>query len=510
MARQFVDMNRVRVEGLLSAFPKLIPTGKQHTYLETENVRYVYQPLEELYVVLITNKSSNLIEDLDTLRLISRLIPEYCPTINEESISEKAFEFIFSLDEVVSMMGYRENVTLDLIRTILAMDSNEEKLQEMIQKSKEDDANSMRRKIAKQLDQERAKDPHAHAHKGGISSNDSYGSMGAGSYGNSFANITSVPVVNDSQPYATSYQPKVETKAKLPRGMVLGKTNRDTTHDVLRQMAKEGEISEDNISPQTTGKPVSFQAQHQVQVQAQSIHLTIQENLKITLDKEGGIQEFDVKGYMDVAINDSSNNTFKVYMGKSNITDNFQMKMHPTINKQLFQDENILSMKEASRPFTAGKILMWRLHNPDETIVPLTINCWPTVKPNGTITVSVEYDLQRSDMALHNVQIHIPCPLSPNIEEPEQGLCEHTRSGEVVWQLQTIDSSNANSSLEFTVNRGSRSDVDASSFFPVQITFSSNNTISGLDISGVSSTSDGSSLAHSKEVALLVDEFSIV
>ncbi len=41
-----MEMSRIRIEGLLAAFPKLVGTGKQHTYVETENVRYIYQPME--------------------------------------------------------------------------------------------------------------------------------------------------------------------------------------------------------------------------------------------------------------------------------------------------------------------------------------------------------------------------------------------------------------------------------------------------------------------------------
>lgn len=41
-----MDMSRIRIEGLLAAFPKLVGSGKQHTFIETENVRYVYQPME--------------------------------------------------------------------------------------------------------------------------------------------------------------------------------------------------------------------------------------------------------------------------------------------------------------------------------------------------------------------------------------------------------------------------------------------------------------------------------
>lgn len=49
-------MQRSRIEGLLASFPKLTSTGQQHTTVETEHVRFVYQPLDELFMVLITNR----------------------------------------------------------------------------------------------------------------------------------------------------------------------------------------------------------------------------------------------------------------------------------------------------------------------------------------------------------------------------------------------------------------------------------------------------------------------
>ena len=74
VARQFRDISRIRVEGLLSAFPKLMDPNSEHTFVETDSVRYVYTPIETLYLIIITTKSSNIVEDLDTLQLVARAV----------------------------------------------------------------------------------------------------------------------------------------------------------------------------------------------------------------------------------------------------------------------------------------------------------------------------------------------------------------------------------------------------------------------------------------------------
>jgi len=87
MARQFIPITRLKLEEYMANFPKLIESGKhpsltlpgkQCTHIETESIRYVYLPIEKLYLILITNKNSNIIEDLEVIRQLHQVVIQQC------------------------------------------------------------------------------------------------------------------------------------------------------------------------------------------------------------------------------------------------------------------------------------------------------------------------------------------------------------------------------------------------------------------------------------------------
>jgi hypothetical protein len=141
LARQFVPITKIKLEEYMANFPKLIDQsqGKQCTFIETEAIRYVYQPMEKLFLVLITSKSSNIIEDIEVIRQMQQVIVNQCKTqsVDEGTINRKAFDLILCFDDIISSGGYRESVTIPQIESYIDMDSTDEKIHRKQQLIKE-------------------------------------------------------------------------------------------------------------------------------------------------------------------------------------------------------------------------------------------------------------------------------------------------------------------------------------------------------------------------------------
>ena len=125
-ARQFFNITRMDLEEYIVQFSRGVDSCKEITHFESNKVRYIFIPIDSLYLILITTKNSNIIEDTEILKLIYRLIQDLCGAINSESIITNAFEIMLGIDDIVSL-GYRNSVNLGQIKQYLQMESIEEK-----------------------------------------------------------------------------------------------------------------------------------------------------------------------------------------------------------------------------------------------------------------------------------------------------------------------------------------------------------------------------------------------
>ena len=125
-ARQFFNISRMDLEEYIIQFSRGVDSCKEITHFESDKVRYIFIPIDTFYLILITTKNSNIIEDTEILKLIYRLIQDLCNSINQETIVENAFEIMLGIDDIVSL-GYRNSVNLGQIKQYLQMESAEEK-----------------------------------------------------------------------------------------------------------------------------------------------------------------------------------------------------------------------------------------------------------------------------------------------------------------------------------------------------------------------------------------------
>nr|XP_043609221.1 coatomer subunit delta-2-like [Erigeron canadensis] len=516
VSRQFVDMSRIRIEGLLAAFPKLVGSGKQHTYVETENVRYVYQPIETLYLILVTNKQSNILEDLDTLRLLSKVVPEFSPSLDEEGVTKYAFELIFAFDEAISL-GHKESVTVAQVKQYIEMESHEERLHKLVLQSKINETKDVMKRKANEID--KSKIERGKLDKGGFSSTQSMGSMGSIgrmdsgygngmgiSSGNNFGSGTGFGLGSDVDSFSNKSKGRPSAAVSAPSkgiGMKLGKSQK--ANQFLESLKAEGENIVEDVRPSVAA------GRSAAPPPTDPITLTTEEKLNVTLKKDGGVTNFDVQGTLSLQVLNQDDGFIQVQI-ESGDNAEIKFKTHPNINKALFSNENILGSKDPNRPFPADQsgdglgLLKWRLQSKDEADVPLNINCWPSISGNETY-VSIEYDASPM-FELQNVVISVPLPAlreAPNVKQIDGEWRYDSRNSILEWSILLIDDANRSGAMEFVVPN-----ADPSAFFPISVRFTAASTFSNMKVVNIIPLKDGPAPKFSQRTQLVTESYQVV
>lgn len=505
LSRQFTDISRIRVEGLLSAFPRLLSTtnSKQSTFIETGSVRYVYQPVDALLLVLITTKTSNIVEDLATLRLMGRIIPEYVPSFEEHVVTDKTFEILFAFDEIV-VNGHRDNNTMEQVMTYLAMESHEEEVAKEEQRQRILAANKVAKERAAQIKAQKREMGYSGIGSGGIG-----GGMGGGGRGGDFGYDDPDPANHSGSRYGNvvpmqALNTAIEEPAAAPSrkvgaaggGMTLGRAKKatDTASKVLLEtggpaVTLAAPAAASGAANATSGPSSSS-----------GVHIKIEEKISASLHRDGGLENLDVRGDMAVTIADAQLANVRVLLKGYN--QDFSFKTHTKINKNDFTSDRVLALKDG-KPYPTMQqveIVRWRLQ--DKRIkTPISVTCWP-----GEGSASVEYELENSAMTLYNVEILIPIARAgATVVECEVGEVNPNVDGQFLrWFIPRISANeNSSASIEFELEAS----VDAASYFPIPINFRSDVSLAGVVVADVVNVENGMPAPFTTETILGTDNY---
>jgi hypothetical protein len=152
-ARQFVQISRIELEEHIVHLSRNIDTTTS-THFETNNTRYLFIPIENLYLVILTSIQSNVIEDIEILKMICRLFQDLCGSITVEAIKTNAFDLALGIDDIVTN-GLREGINITQVKQYMNMESQEEKEFRKQQDEKELHAKKQMQEKMKEIEKQR-------------------------------------------------------------------------------------------------------------------------------------------------------------------------------------------------------------------------------------------------------------------------------------------------------------------------------------------------------------------
>lgn len=504
LARLFRDMPKDRITALLANFPALVADrGGQNTTVEDDSVRYVYQPLEELYVVLLTNKQSNILQDIDTLHLFVSVVLNMVRVADEKEIFDNAFEIVSAFDEIV-VLGYKERLTMSQVQTFLEMDSHEEKIQEIIERNKEMEATEERHRRAKEIQRKELARRNMEAQQAAFAGNSGFGNNAYNS-ANSSSAYPAAPSYElarfENDHVAAESSPAAAPARPVGRGLQLGKkparvaqpeanqpllTTKPPVFANAAPLAAAAGPAPGSPAPLLlnlpgTPEPVSGSGSPAPAVSAQKatnngILITMNERVSAEISREGGVVASEVKGDLQLRIVDAELARCRILLAVDGAAQGVQYKTHPNVDKTLFSKSSVVGLRDPTKPFPSNDqnlgILRWRAVGKDDdaSLVPLVLTTWVSEIAGGS-EVTLEYELTLQYLEQHPVdnlfgpvQIRVPVVLDDvelQLDSLGNVAYDVTEEG-IIFTIAEIDQSG---SFAFTIP------AEEEALFPMDVEF---------------------------------------
>ncbi|QEU60790.1 Ret2 [Kluyveromyces lactis] len=520
LSRQFRDITKDRVMELLSNFQTLVAnSSKQHTFVEDEHVRYVYKPFDDYYIILITNLHSNIIQDMDTLNIFVQTVDSTLKGLSEEDVFDSAFDILNSFDEIITM-GYKENLSLTQIKTFLAMESHEERIQEIIERNKEFEAAEERKRRAKEISRKEQ------ARKLGIPDTQEFTGIHGGvmnkAYDSYYSHASSAAQQShmhtqsnqgiQQQNLAPQHQQQQQYVNREPlggKGLQVNGPRRGVERPIKN-------VERQSLSVQTATLPEEEKPINN------GILISVKETINAEISRDGAIMGSELKGVLELRVNNPDLAHAKLCLGADvDVKDKtYQFKTHPNVDKAGFLTNKTIGLRDPNKPFPSNDqslgVLRWRkVKGADEhDLIPLEISTWlsPSSETDNAIDVTFEYEVN-SDYEGTIDELRFLIPVFTDTVFIKDDLNEANAVVEAIDESQGIiikvDPIESGQSSVFSVT------VQAAyedALFPIEVALKNSNAkpLSNLNIASVVSATDDSELPFDTVSTLKSEQYVVV
>lgn len=119
-----------------------------------------------------------------------------------------------------------------------------------------------------------------------------------------------------------------------------------------------------------------------------SVHVVIREHITVEMVRDGGLNNLELKGDMNLQISDPDLSKLKIVLAPAavNFGPELQFKQHPKVDKFVANRDRVVALKDPSKGFPVGPplaVLKWRYEGKDETYAPLSSECSASGGVNG-------------------------------------------------------------------------------------------------------------------------------
>ncbi|EGR32248.1 hypothetical protein IMG5_090970 [Ichthyophthirius multifiliis] len=490
VARQYQNISKHQLEENIRNFPKLIQQDQQHTFVETEYMRYVYLPLDTMYLVLLTKKNSNIIENQETIRLLHKILQDLCPQgVSEANILKRDFDILLCFDDVISY-GLRESVTLAQVQTSLDMESSEEKLHNMLMKQRIAEQKEQAKKYQQELKKKQQDKNFTSS-----SASNPYGSVSSTNQSNIRFPSKSIEEVlkpdlssdkiDNTQPARPSQKPTTNAPKK---GMALGKKQPKNEQQDKTQPKQQQELI------QQIQEESNQQQEIKLNPLKAPIDIEIVEKLSCQMTREGTLNSLEINGEVFLSFYDPSKSKVVIqFEYDQNVKLNL-MKPHINLNKQLWQDKKQIVLKNSDQSFPLNSRIpsvKYRYVSNSQNEIPFNITCW--FSEGGSIALETEFNQDSQFINLKNIEVcfNYPSGEQPSVTQSENADYQiENKSNLFKYIIPVINSDvpSSNIQIQFSAN------VQEDELFPFNVYFQLSGTYLNIKPLAIANLDDNKNL----------------